>query len=86
MKRINGILRRNRKILNELSACGRKRVVLNNLRLRGFDFNYFTSMLVNCEGETFYYCYEHAYSIVDTELTMFGILQEDALTPVVESQ
>ena len=86
VKRINSILRRNRKILNELNASGRKRIVLHNLKLRGFDLNYFTSMLVSPDGETFYYCYEHAYAIIDRELAIFGILEEQEAYPEVASQ
>ena len=83
VKNVNKILRRNRKILDELNESGRKTAVISHLQLRGFNPNYFTSMFVNSQGETFYYCYEHAYSIIDNELCLFGIPEEETLHPVV---
>jgi len=77
VKRINKILRKNRKILTELNSSGRKKMVVDKLRRIGFDVNYFTSMLVDGNGETFYYCYEHAYSIVDRNLYLFGVMEEE---------
>ena len=86
VKRVNKILRRNRKILDELNESGTKRAVLSHLQLRGFNFNYFTSMLVNSQGETFYYCYDHAYSIIGKELFVSGNPEGEMLHAVVASR
>ncbi|HYC83876.1 MAG TPA: hypothetical protein VEB86_01585 [Chryseosolibacter sp.] len=61
MKNVNNILRRNRRILTELNAEGRKRVSIEKLKARGFNFNYYTNKSRTRAGGEYYYCYEHGY-------------------------
>jgi hypothetical protein len=45
----------------ELNPEGKNRVSLNKLKLKGFDFNYFTTTYRTKEGAQYFYCYEHGY-------------------------
>jgi hypothetical protein len=61
VRRINFILRKNRRILMELSTQGKSKVEKDKLRTKGFDFRYFTSTHVTNEGSQYIYCYDQAY-------------------------
>ena len=61
MRSVNHALRKNRRILKELNPDGKCRVSLQRLRLKGFDFNYFTTTYRTKEGAQYFYCYEHGY-------------------------
>ena len=61
MRSVNHTLRKNRRILMELNPEGKNRVSLNRLKLKGFDFNYFTTTYRTKEGAQYFYCYEHGY-------------------------
>jgi hypothetical protein len=61
IKKINNILKRNRKILNEL-AIARKTIVTKKLMLeKGFDFTYFTSIYISENKNVYNLCYDQAY-------------------------
>ncbi|HTE29463.1 MAG TPA: hypothetical protein VK666_03755 [Chryseolinea sp.] len=60
MRNTNSVLRKNRRILIELS--GKANPVRREMLLaRGFDFNHFTSWKTTKTGDQFFYCYERGY-------------------------
>jgi hypothetical protein len=61
IRRINHILKKNRRILTQLQAEGKKQVGVEKLKIKGFDFNYFTSFYTSREGIHHYYCYDHGF-------------------------
>ena len=61
IRRINGILRKNRRILLELNPEGKTKVSKRRLIDKGFDFRYFTSIYTTKTGNTYYFCYEQGY-------------------------
>ncbi len=61
MRNINNILRKNRKILEELIPEETARASRNKLSDMGFNFNYFTSIYTNKKEQTYFYCYEYGY-------------------------
>ena len=61
MRKINRILRRNRRILAELNPDGKTRISLQKLTEKGFDFQYFTNVRYNRRGKACYFCYEQGY-------------------------
>jgi hypothetical protein len=67
MKNVNNILRRNRRILTELNPYGKRRVTLDKLKDRGFNFNYFTSTLKTKDGVQYFYCYDQGYLPLEKE-------------------
>lgn len=61
VKRVNNLLRKNWRILHELNPEGKNRVHEDELRLRQFNFNYFTSVYKTQDGNCYYYCYDQGY-------------------------
>ena len=61
VRNINNILRKNRRILEELNPEGKARVNRKKLLEKGFDFNYFTSIYKTQKGSVYHFCYEQGY-------------------------
>ncbi len=61
MRYVNNILRKNRRILEELNPQGKTSVHRDKLTDKGFHFDYFTSIYKNKKGDIYYYCYEYGY-------------------------
>lgn len=61
MRRVNTILKKNRKILCELNPSGKTTVHRNQLQKLGYDFDYFTNLYTTKTGKTYFFCYEHGY-------------------------
>jgi predicted nucleic acid-binding Zn ribbon protein len=60
IRRVNYILKKNRRILTQLQEEGQKQIPIDLLRGKGFDFNYFTSLYASSQGINFF-CYEHGF-------------------------
>jgi hypothetical protein len=58
---VNHILRRNRKILEELVSGQFARVSRRRLYEKGFNFEFTTSTLETKDGKVYYFCYEFGY-------------------------
>ncbi len=61
-RRVNYILRRNRRILLESFHEGQELVCYQNLLNRGFDYTYITNYHINDNGSASYYCYDIGYT------------------------
>lgn len=61
VRNINSILRRNRRVLEELNPQGKARVHRDKLLDRGFKFSYFTNEYVTKSGNTYRFCYDQGY-------------------------
>jgi predicted nucleic acid-binding Zn ribbon protein len=61
MRNINNILRRNRRILEELTPDGKSKVNREKLISKGFNFNYFTNIYQTKNGNQYFFCYEYGY-------------------------
>lgn len=61
VRNVNNILKRNRRILEELNPEGKANVHKSKLNDKGFDFSYFTNTYKNKNGETYHFCYEYGY-------------------------
>ena len=72
IRKINNILRRNRRILFELLGGSDKPVLVTRERLitEGFHFGYFTEQFRNEHKEVYYYCYDYGYRLLETEKYM----------------
>jgi predicted nucleic acid-binding Zn ribbon protein len=62
MRRINNILRKNRRILDKLNPEGMKTVDLMALAEEGFNFHYYTNTYTTKKGVTYFFCYDRGYS------------------------
>jgi hypothetical protein len=67
VKEVNSILKRNRKILEELNPSGKTKVQRRKLIARGFDFSFITSIYQTQSGKTYYFCYEYGYLPLENE-------------------
>ena len=61
MRKVNKVLRKNRRILAALNPEGKVSVHADRLVDRGFSFKYFTHTYVTKDGREYRYCYEHGY-------------------------
>lgn len=67
IRKINQLLRKNRRILQELCHLGIMNVSTAYLHKRGFSFDYFTHELKSKAEEEHRYCYEYGYYKKGTE-------------------
>ncbi|HMQ60189.1 MAG TPA: hypothetical protein PKE06_05930 [Flavilitoribacter sp.] len=67
VRNINSILRKNRRILEELNPEGKATVHREQLLERGFRFSYFTNEYVTRAGKVYRYCYDQGYLELDND-------------------
>jgi hypothetical protein len=65
VRNINNILKRNRRILEELNPTGKTKTTLKKLTAKGFDFEYHTRSYHTQNGKTYHFCYEYGYLPLD---------------------
>jgi len=61
VRNINNILRKNRRILEELSGGEKGKAHKDKLLAKGFSFKHFTHQYTTKKGDTYYFCYDYAY-------------------------
>ncbi len=67
VRRINNILRRNRRILRGLNPDGKRKIHKSKMTQKGFDFDYFTSIYTTKTGNVYYFVYEEGYLPLDDD-------------------
>lgn len=67
MRRINNILRRNRRILLAMNPSGKRTVDAITLAGEGFNFHYFTNIYTTQKGNTYYFCYDQGYTKTEND-------------------
>lgn len=65
VRNINNVLRRNRRILEELNPSGKTKTTRKKLTSKGFDFDYLTSVYQTQNGKVYHFCYEYGYLPLD---------------------
>lgn len=73
VRNINNILRKNRRILEELlSGMEKKVLIIDKIKLveKGYQFEYCTEHYTTKENEQYYYCYDYGYRPLDEEKLM----------------
>jgi hypothetical protein len=61
MRQVNSILKRNRRIMEELNPDGKIRISRKKLLSKGYNFEYFTNIYQTQTGKTYYFCYESGF-------------------------
>jgi hypothetical protein len=61
VRKINNILRRNRRIIEELTPNDKAKMHKSKLLEKGFDFSYYTNIYKTQKGVMYYFCYEYGY-------------------------
>lgn len=70
MRRINNILRKNRRILAQLNPKGKITVDGISLAEEGFNFHYFTNVYRTLKGTEYYFCYDQGYLRMENDQYM----------------
>jgi hypothetical protein len=68
VRKINYVLRKNRRILEKFNQHGLEKVKKSTLLKEGFDFEYITRVVQNGNAPALYLCYDHGYQILENEL------------------
>ena len=61
VRKINGVLRRNRSILERLNPGGKSKTHRDILAREGFNFSYFTNTYRTRTGDEYRFCYDLGY-------------------------
>lgn len=70
VRRINNILRKNRRILEKLNPSGKTTVDGITLAEEGFNFHYYTNIYTTKTGSAYHFCYEQGYLKMDNDKFM----------------
>ena len=79
VRNVNNLLRKNRRILEELNTdpSGKTKIPRSRLLLKGFQFDYITNVLHTRAGKTYYFCYEYGYLPLDDDWVMLVKRNDD---------
>lgn len=77
VRNVNNILRKNRRILEELNVDGKTKVPKAKLLQRGFNFDYHTNILHTKAGKIYHFCYEHGYLPIENDWFMLVVRNEE---------
>lgn len=67
VKSVNAILKKNRKILEELIPEETAKASKSKLLLKGYNFSFYTNVYTTKKGTNYYYCYEYGYLPIDND-------------------
>ena len=67
MRNVNNKLRRNYRILSEINIEGKTKTTKAKLADKGFDFDYFTNLLLTKNGNTYDFVYEQGYMPLEND-------------------
>ena len=70
IRRINNILRKNRRVLSVLNPKGKTTVDGITLAEEGFNFHYYTNAYKTQKGATYLFCYDQGYLKLDNDQYM----------------
>jgi hypothetical protein len=70
IRRINNILRKNRRILSNLNPNGKITVDGITLAEEGFNFHYYTNVYKTQKGASYLFCYDQGYLKMDNDQYM----------------
>ena len=67
IRKVNGILARNRNILASMNPNGKTSIPRSKLLNRGFDPEYMTHIYTTRAGRVYYFCYDQGYTSVEND-------------------
>ncbi len=76
MRKVNRILRKNRRILSGLNPEGKSKVSRKKLLAKGFQFNFYTNTYRTKSGRVYFFCYEQGYIPIDSDYYTLVIREE----------
>ena len=66
-RKVNSILRKNRRILEEFNPKEKSKISKEKLLVNGFNFYFYTNVYQTKQGKTYYFVYEHGYLELENE-------------------
>ncbi|MBM3160493.1 MAG: hypothetical protein FJZ66_04080 [Bacteroidetes bacterium] len=76
VRRINAILRKNRRILAQMNPHGKITVDGISLAEEGFNFHYFTNTYRTQKGTQYFFCYDYGYLKIENDQYMLVLKQD----------
>jgi len=76
MRKVNGILKRNRDILLQLNPEGKTKLPKSKLQNSGFNFNYHTNSYTTKTGNTYFFCYDQGYLELENDYCSLVVKQD----------
>ena len=76
IRRINNILRKNRRILLSLNPSGKATVDGIRLAEEGFNFHYYTNIYTTKKGSSYIFCYDQGYLKLENDQYMLVYKQD----------
>jgi hypothetical protein len=70
VRKVNGILKRNRNIMAGLNPDGKVRLHKSRLFKKGFDFEFITNLYTTKTGTVYYFCYDQGYLPLEGDFIM----------------
>lgn len=70
VRKVNGILNKNRNIMAALNPEGKIRIHKSKLLKRGFDFGFVTNLYTTKAGSVYYFCYDQGYLPLENDFYM----------------
>ncbi len=79
VRNINNILRKNRRILQDLNKqSGKTMVNKDTLLTNGFNFNYHTHTYTTKKGDNYHFCYEQGYLFLEDKSLYLLVKNKDS--------
>lgn len=76
VRNINNILRRNRRILQDLNVKDKTPVKRKKMADKGFDWRYVTEQFSTKSGRTYSFCYDMGYVPLDDDTVLIVVREE----------
>lgn len=67
IRKINKIIYKNRNLLKQMNPDGKIKIKKALLSKHGFDFDYYTHHYTTNNGNTYTFCYEHGYLLLEND-------------------
>lgn len=79
VRQVNTILRKNRRILEELLGEEQKRKIRrDHLQAKGLNLDYYTNKLATAKGHVYYFVYEYGYLPLDEDVYLLVKQKDDS--------
>ncbi len=76
VRRVNAILRKNRRVLSKLNKSGKEKVRAIQLAEEGFNFHFYTNTYQTKSGNLYYFCYDQGYIKLDDDWITLVVKQD----------
>jgi len=79
IRNVQSILKRNRKILADYHTHDGITIPVNELKLNGYNFDFYTNTWTPMSGSTYFFCYDYGFARIsgDTCVVIKRTLKED---------